>query len=59
VFDEVKPLKTSASEAIEVFLAGARRLLVRRGFDRDLLIELVGLDVEERLALMLTSNTDI
>jgi transposase-like protein len=40
-FVEVKPTKTSASEAIEICLSGGRRLLVRRGFDRDLLIELV------------------
>jgi hypothetical protein len=36
---EVKPLKMSASEAIEICLSGERRLLVRRGFDRDLLID--------------------
>ena len=40
-FVEVKPPKTSASEAIEICLHGERRLLVRRGFDDDLLIELV------------------
>jgi transposase-like protein len=40
-FVEVKPLKTSAVEAIEVCLRGERRLLARRGFDRELLIELI------------------
>jgi transposase-like protein len=40
-FVEVKPAKTSASEAIEICLRGERRLLVQRGFDRDLLIELI------------------
>jgi hypothetical protein len=40
-FVEVKPPSLSASGAIEIFLHGDRRLLVRRGFDRDLLIELV------------------
>jgi hypothetical protein len=41
VFIEVKPPKTSASEAIEICLRGERRLLVRRGFDPDLLTDLV------------------
>jgi hypothetical protein len=40
-FVEVKPSSLSAAGAIEIFLHGDRRLLVRRGFDRDLLIELV------------------
>jgi transposase-like protein len=40
-FVEMKPLKTSTAETIEVFLAGDRRLLVRRGFDHDLLIDLI------------------
>jgi hypothetical protein len=40
-FVEVKPAKTPASEAIEICLHGERRLLVRRGFDHDLLIDLV------------------
>ena len=40
-FVEVKPQKTSVSEAIEICLHGERRLLVRSGFDRDLLIEVV------------------
>jgi transposase-like protein len=40
-FVEVKPPKKSAVEAIEIWPCGERRLLVRRGFDRDLLIELV------------------
>jgi transposase-like protein len=38
-FVEVKPPKTSAAGAIEIRLRGERHLLVRRGFDRDLLIE--------------------
>ena len=41
VFVEVKALKPSAVESIEICLRGERRLLVRRGFDRDLLIDLV------------------
>src|ERR1700677_3092153 len=41
VFVEVKPPKTSASEAIEICLSGGRRLLVRRGFDPNLLMDLV------------------
>jgi hypothetical protein len=41
VFVEVKSPKTSASEAIEIRLNRERRLLVRRGFDRDLLMDLV------------------
>jgi hypothetical protein len=40
-FVEVKRTKTSASEAIEICLPGERRLLVRRGFDHDLLIDLI------------------
>jgi hypothetical protein len=40
-FIEVKPPNTSASGAIEICLPGERRLLVRRGFDHDLLIDLV------------------
>jgi transposase-like protein len=40
-FVEVKPTNISASEEIEICLPGERRLLVRRGFDRDLLIEVV------------------
>ena len=40
-FVEVKPPKTSATGAIEICLHSERRLLVRRGFDRDLLIEVV------------------
>jgi hypothetical protein len=40
-FVEVKPPKMLASEAIEICLPGERRLLVRRGFDHDLLIDLV------------------
>src|SRR5277367_6269114 len=40
-FVEVKPPKTSAAGAIEICLPRERRLLVRRGFDRDLLTELV------------------
>ncbi len=41
VFVEVKPPRTSASEAIEICLSRGRRLLVRRGFDPDLLMDLV------------------
>jgi|SRR5208282_483598 transposase-like protein len=40
-FIEVKPPKTAASGAIEICLRGERHLLTRRGFDRDLLIELI------------------
>jgi transposase-like protein len=40
-FVEVKPANASAAGAIEICLPGDRRLLVRRGFDRELLIELV------------------
>ena len=38
-FVEVEPPKTPS--AIEICLHGERRLLVHRGFDRDLLIEVV------------------
>jgi transposase-like protein len=41
VFVEVKPPKASAPNAIEVCLSGERRLLVRRGFDPELLMDLV------------------
>jgi len=41
LFVEVRPPRTSASEAIEICLSGERRLLVRRGFDPDLLMDLV------------------
>jgi transposase-like protein len=41
VFVEVTPPKTSAVGAIEICLPGERRLLARRGFDRELLIELI------------------
>jgi len=41
VFVEVKSAKTPASEAIEICLRGERRLLVRRGYDPDLLSDLV------------------
>jgi transposase-like protein len=41
VFVEVKPPKTLATGAIEICLPGERRLLVQRGFDKDLLIDLV------------------
>ncbi len=41
VFVEVKPVKTSAFEAIEICLNGERRLPVRRRFDHDLLMDLV------------------
>jgi hypothetical protein len=40
-FIEVKPSSLSAIEAIEICLPGERRMLVRRGFDHDLLIDLV------------------
>jgi hypothetical protein len=40
-FVEVKPSTLSATGAIEICLRGERRLLARRGFDRDLLIELI------------------
>jgi transposase-like protein len=40
-FVEVQPPKTPASGAIEICLSGERRLLVRRGFDHDLLIDLI------------------
>jgi len=41
VFVEVKPPSASAVGAIEICLRGERRLLVRRGFDPDLLMALV------------------
>jgi len=37
----VKPPNTSAAGAIEVCLPAGRCLLVRRGLDRELLIELI------------------
>ena len=40
-FVEVKPSRLSATGAIEICLRGDRHLLARRGFDRDLLIELI------------------
>ncbi|MGD0464529.1 MAG: hypothetical protein ABSB74_18745 [Tepidisphaeraceae bacterium] len=40
-FVEVKPPKTSAVDAIEICLRGERRLLVQRGFDPELLVDLV------------------
>ena len=40
-FIEVKPSSLPATEAMEICLCGERRLLVRRGFDRDLLIDVV------------------
>jgi hypothetical protein len=40
-FVEVTPPSIQKAGTIEVCLRGERRLLVRRGFDRDLLIELV------------------
>jgi hypothetical protein len=40
-FVEVKPSTLSATGAIEICLRGERRPLARRGFDRDLLIELI------------------
>jgi hypothetical protein len=40
-FVEVKPSTRSATGAIEICLRGERRLLVHRGFDHDLLIDLM------------------
>jgi transposase-like protein len=40
-FVELKNPDSSIGEGIEIYLPGERRLLVRRGFDRDLLVELV------------------
>jgi transposase-like protein len=40
-FVEVKHPRVSATGAIEICLPGERRVLVRREFDRDLLIELI------------------
>jgi hypothetical protein len=40
-FVEVKPSNLSPTGAIEICLPGERHLLVRRGFDHDLLIDLV------------------
>jgi len=40
-FVELKAPISSTAEGIELCLPGARRLLVRQGFDRDLLVELV------------------
>ena len=40
-FVEVKPPPTPAAGGIEICLPGERRLLVRSGFDHDLLSELV------------------
>jgi transposase-like protein len=40
-FVEVKPSNLPAAEAIEICLPGERRLLVRRGFEHDLLIDLI------------------
>ena len=39
--DPIKACEVSSHEAIEVCLRGGHRLLVRRGFDHDLLVELV------------------
>jgi hypothetical protein len=41
VFAEVTPPKTSASGVVEICLHGERRLMVRAGFDHDLLIDLI------------------
>lgn len=44
-FVEVKTVeqaRPNGSEGIEVCLAGGRRVLVRRGFDRELLVETIG-----------------
>jgi hypothetical protein len=40
-FVEVTPPRTGTAEMIEICLRGERRLLARRGFDHDLLIELI------------------
>jgi hypothetical protein len=40
-FVEVKHPDTPMAGALELILPGDRRLLVRRGFDRELLIELI------------------
>jgi transposase-like protein len=40
-FVEVRPVNATAAGTIEICLPGDRRLLVRCGFDRDLLIELI------------------
>ena len=40
-FVEVTPPSTQTAGAIEICLRGERHLLARRGFDRDLLIELI------------------
>jgi len=40
-FVEVMPLRAGTAGTIEVCLRGERRLLARRGFDRELLIELI------------------
>jgi hypothetical protein len=39
--EAIKASQVHSHEAIEICLQGGRRLLVRRGFDHDLLIELV------------------
>jgi hypothetical protein len=40
-FVELKPPSAKTPATIEICLRGERRLLVRRGFDRDVVIELV------------------
>lgn len=40
-FVEVKAAEEAGADGIEIFLRGGRCLRVRRGFDRDLLVELV------------------
>jgi hypothetical protein len=40
-FVEVTPPRAGTAGTIEVCLGGERRLLARRGFDRELLIELI------------------
>jgi transposase-like protein len=40
-FVELKSPISSSSGSIEICLSGQRRLLVQRGFDRDLLVELI------------------
>jgi hypothetical protein len=40
-FVDVTPPREGTADAIEICLRGERRLLARRGFDRDLLIDLI------------------
>ena len=40
-FVELTPAGAGTADGIEIYLRGGRRLLARRGFDRELLIELI------------------